>query len=117
MRKLTCPHCGQVPNLGLVRFLPGLKIVRTSFVCSLCSGVSDFSGKCQAWSVAAMTASIVLIALALRITMAALSTDHIPMNPLGALAAFAAIIGIAQIASALMLRQKAVLIPVSYTDG
>ena len=64
-----------------------------------------------------MTASIVLVALALRTTMATLSIDHIPMSSLGAIATFAAIIGIAQIASALMLRHKAVLIPVSYTGS
>jgi hypothetical protein len=42
-----------------------------------------------------------------------LGTHRIPMNVLGAVASFSAIVGIAQIASALVLRRKAVLIPVS----
>jgi hydrogenase/urease accessory protein HupE len=111
MRRLTCPHCGKIPALGLIRFLPGLKLVRDKLVCSLCSGVSEFSGKSQAWAVAAMLASIIFVALVLRGVMAALGTDHIPMNTFGAIATFVVLVGIAQVASALALRQKAVLIP------
>jgi hypothetical protein len=46
-----------------------------------------------------------------------LGTHRIPMNTLGAVASFAAIVGIAKIASALVLRRKAVLIPVSSNGG
>ena len=110
MQRLTCPHCGKIPASGLIRFLPGPKLVRDKFVCSLCSGVSEFSGKSQAWAAAAMIASIILMGFGLRGVMAALGTDHTPMNTLGAIATFAVLVGIAQVASALALRQKAVLI-------
>ena len=116
MPSFMCPHCGKTPSSGLFRFLPGFRLVRHKFVCSLCSGVSEFSGRSQAWSVAAMVASLAVVGLALRIAMTMLGTQRIPMGTLGAVIAFAAIVGIAQVASALMLRRKAVLIPAS-SDG
>ena len=117
MPSFTCPHCGKTPSLRLFRFLPGLRLVRHEFVCSLCSGVSEFSGRSQAWSVAAMVTSIAVVGLVIRISMTMLGTHRIPMNTLGAVASFAAIVGIAKIASALVLRRKAVLIPVSSNGG
>lgn len=112
MPSVTCPHCGKVPGLGLFRFLPGWSLVRHEFVYSLCSGVSEFSGSSKAWSVAEMVTSIAVVGLAIRVFMTMLDTHRIPMSTLGAVASFAAIVGIAQVASALMLRRKAVLIPV-----
>lgn len=112
MPSVTCPHCGKVPGLGLFRFLPGWSLVRHEFVCSLCSGVSEFSGSSKAWSVAEMVTGIAVVGLAIRVSMTMLDTHRIPMSTLGAVASFAAIVGIAQVASALMLRRKAVLIPV-----
>jgi len=113
MPSFMCPHCGKTPSSGLFRFLPGFRLVRRNFVCSLCSGVSEFSGRSKAWAVAAMFASLAVVGLALRIAMTVIGTQLIQMSTLGAVIAFAAIVGIAQIASALMLRRKAAVIPVS----
>jgi len=80
-------------------------------VCSICSGVSEFSGKGEPWSIAAGTTSVAAVVVSLRVVMETSGTQHIPMSTLGALALYAAIVVTYQFAGALMLRHKAVLIP------
>ena len=64
-----------------------------------------------------MIASISFMAVVLRGVMAVLGTDHIPMKSFGAITAFVVFVAIAQVASALALRQTAVLIPAGGGGG
>ena len=108
---LICPYCKEAPAIGLHRFLPGTKLVRNSFVCSLCSVHSGFSSSSANWSIAAGTAGLVATLLTLRLVMSSLGTNQIPMSTLCAVAAFLALIFTYQLPAALMLRHKATLLP------
>ena len=113
MPTLLCPHCKSAPSAALHRFLPRTKLVRGTFECNLCGGLSEFSPSAENWSIAAGTAGLVATLLSLRLVMSTLGTDHIPMNTLGAVATFIGIIFTYQLPAALMLRHKAGLLPLT----
>jgi hypothetical protein len=110
MPTLTCPHCGKSPATGLHRFLPLTKLVRETFACNLCGGRSEFSTSSERWSIAAGIVVLVTVLLALRLAMTSLETTHIPMNTLGAIGFFIALIFTYQIPAALVLRAKTTLL-------
>jgi len=85
MPTLSCPHCGKRPATGLHRFLPLTKLVRETFVCSLCGQPSEFSANAERWSIAAGAAAFLSALITLRLVRAWQGINHIPMSTLAQL--------------------------------
>jgi hypothetical protein len=111
MPTLLCPHCKKPAAAGLHRFLPLTRLAKEAFRCNVCGEVSEFPSTAMNWSIAAGTAGLVATLLTLRLVMGAMGTNHIPMSTLGAVASFIVLLFTYQLPAALMLRQKAVLLP------
>lgn len=80
-------------------------------MCNLCGEASEFSPSARSWSIAAGAAGLVATLLTLRLVMSTVGTNHIAMSTLGAVVFFIGLILTYQVPAALMLRHKAVLLP------
>lgn len=69
------------------------------------------------WSIAAGMVGLFTTLLGLRLVMAVMGTNHIPMTTLGVAAFFIGLLFTYQLPAALMLRHKAVLLPSASDDN